>query len=192
MFSNKKGEFGYLKKQAVRTGLFVLLLVIMSAGLFLLGFKLTGDSKNLLTVAAVLGMLPAAKVLVSMIMYMCAEKYSCSKNDKDEISAFLGDYELYGYDFYLTSYNSFFPIIAATCAKGTLICYMAQTKKATANACEDHIEEYMKKNSISGVNVKVFTDRKKFMERLKALSEDEYEAEEKEQAAFALLKSLTL
>ena len=52
MFANHKGEFKYLKKQPVRTGLLTLLLLLMCAGVFMIGYINKGDAKNIFTVVA--------------------------------------------------------------------------------------------------------------------------------------------
>ena len=68
MFSKYKGEFKYLKKQPVRIGLLTLVLLLMCAGVFMIGYINKGDVKNIFTIIAVLGMLPVAKMIVSFIM----------------------------------------------------------------------------------------------------------------------------
>ena len=73
MFSKYKGRFGYLKKQPIRLGLMALAVIISSVGIFLIGYINKGDSKNILSLVAVLGMLPAAKLIVSFIIQMRAE-----------------------------------------------------------------------------------------------------------------------
>ena len=48
----------------------------------------------------------------------------------------------------------------------------------------------MKKNGIFGINVKVFTDEKKFLERFKQVRDDE--TNENEKAMYRLLLNLSL
>ena len=64
IFQKKKGQFAYLKKAPVYQGLFTLLLMILPAGLFFIGFFTTHTPKNLFTVAAVVGM------LLGLVMYI--------------------------------------------------------------------------------------------------------------------------
>ena len=78
MAEKGKCSFGYLKKTAVRQGLFALIMVAFCAGIFLFGFFVFPQYSVILTVISVLGMLPAAKCIVSMILFMRAEKHSCS------------------------------------------------------------------------------------------------------------------
>lgn len=76
MQRQKKGEFGYppyeRKKVVIRTAVYFLI----SISVFLLGYFLTGKTDNLLTIVAVLGMLPSSKSLVSVVMYFKIPKFS--------------------------------------------------------------------------------------------------------------------
>ena len=52
MFSNKKGQFKYLKKQPIRVGILTIILLLMCASVFMIGFITRGTSKNIFTVVA--------------------------------------------------------------------------------------------------------------------------------------------
>lgn len=45
----------------------------VSIGLYVMGYVTTGSNKNLLTIVAVLGCLPACKSLVNLILFLKAE-----------------------------------------------------------------------------------------------------------------------
>lgn len=191
LFSKKKGTFPYLKKAPVWQGIMTLILMLLPAGLFLIGYTRFGGAKNLFTVVAVVGMLPAAKSIVSFIMFLRAEKYSCPASLHHDVAPLEGKGAFIGYDYYLTSYTSNFPLPVAAVGKGVLIAYLTH-EKSKAGDCETHIKEYLKKNDISDINVKVFDQEAKFTERLKTLSESEEALTDNEAKAFALLSSLSL
>lgn len=194
MFDKKKGEYQYLKKMPVRQGLLTLGMLILSGGVFGLGYYLTKDVKNLLTVVAVLGMLPAAKSLVSMIMYMKAEKFTCSDELHQEIVRLgvePGVKYPYGYDFYITAYDKSFPIAFVIVKMGLLIAY-TETDKCDVKAAKKHIEEYMAKNGISNVSVKIIREKDKFLTRLESLLQDDTETTNDELAAYKLICNLSL
>lgn len=192
MAEKGKGSFGYLKKQAVKQGLLALGMLAICAAIFLAGFFWLKQYATILTVIAVLGMLPVAKLIVSMILFMKAEKFSCTTPLYEEVIKIAGDKKedlLAGFDFYLTSYDKNFPLSVACVAKDCLIAY-TPWEKCDCNKCKEHFEEYMKKNGISGINVKVFTDEKKFLERFKQVRDDE--TTENEKAMYRLLLNLSL
>lgn len=191
IFQKKKGQFGYLKKAPVIQGLFTLVLMLLPVGLFLIGFFTTHGYKNLFTVVAVVGMLPVAKGIVTLIMYFRAEKFSCPEELHDKIKKYEGKKAFIGYDYYLTSYSVNYPIPAAAVGKQSLI-GLCRDPKTDLNAAESHIKEYLKKNEISGITVKIFDSEEKFLGRIASLADSEDEPTENEQKAFALLASLSL
>ena len=191
IFQKKKGQFAYLKKAPVYQGLFTLLLMILPAGLFFIGFFTTHTPKNLFTVAAVVGMLPAAKGIVSFIMYLRAEKHSCPDELHNKITPYEGKNILIGYDYYLTSYSVNYPVCVAAVGKNVLV-GLTLDSKTKCNDVEAHLKEYLKKNEISDITVKIFDTEEKFLSRLESLSSSEDQASENETRAFLLLSSLAL
>ena len=191
MFSKYKGKFGYLKGQPVRIGLFTLAMLILCAGIFMAGFFIKGSSKNIFTVVAVLGMLPVAKMIVSLIMYFKAENHSCDKDTYDKIEKSVeGKDVCYGYDFYMTSYKIDFPVKSAVVFDDSLICYMEKCK-ADSKDLKEHIEKYMANNSITGYKTYVLDNIEKYCDRLKSVSSD-YAKTDSDIQVISLVKSLTL
>ena len=194
MAEKGKGSYGYLKKQAVKQGLIVIGMLAFCAGIFLIGFFWMTQYATVLTVIAVLGMLPVAKMIVSMILYMRAEKFGCEKHLYEEVMKIAGEQKdklLAGFDFFLTSYNRNFPLSTACVAKGCLIAY-TPWEECDCNSCKAHLEEYMKKNGISGIVVKIFTDEKKYLERFSQICDEEIVINENEEAMYRLLLNLSL
>ncbi|MBQ7765663.1 MAG: hypothetical protein IJ397_02340 [Lachnospiraceae bacterium] len=194
MVEKGKGSFGYLKKQAIKQGLLALIMLAVCAAIFLIGYFWLTKYATILTVIAVLGMLPVAKLLVSMILFMKAEKFSCTVHFYEEIMKIAGDKKddlLAGFDFYLTSYEKNYPLSAACVCKGALIAY-TPWEKCDCKKCKEHFEEYMKKNGISGINVKIFTDEYKYIERFRQLCEDLPETTDNEKAMYRLLLNLSM
>ena len=59
---NKKGTFGYIKRQRRWEIIRTMLMFGISIALYAAGYIATKSNKNLLTLAAVLGCLPASKI----------------------------------------------------------------------------------------------------------------------------------
>lgn len=194
MAEKGKGSFGYLKKQAVKQGIITLIMIAICATIFLVGFLWLTDFATIFTVIAVLGMLPAAKSMVSMIIFMKAEKFSCSDelhNRLVQVAGSKAEELLCGFDFYLTSYDKNFPLCAVLIRKGSLIAY-TPWEKCDCNQCKAHFEEYMKKNGISGINIKIFSDENKFIERFSQLCEEKLEPADNEKSLYRLLLNLSI
>ncbi len=194
MVEKGKGSFGYLKKQAVKQGLIALCMLAVCATIFFVGYFWLTQYGTIFAVAAVLGMLPVAKCIVSMILFMKAEKFSCSDALHEKIIEIAGEKKdelLCGFDFYLTSYDKNFPLCVALVRKGSLIAF-TPWDKCDVNKCKEHVEEYMKKNGISGINVKIFSEEAKFLERFIQLCEEDKESSDNEKALFRLLINLSI
>lgn len=158
----KKGEFGYPISEKKRVIIRTIVYFLISFAVFLLGYFSTGQKENLLTIVAVLGLLPSSKSLVSAIMYIRIPKFS--SDVYQEISAIVGEIPVL-YSMYLTSYKLNFPITCFAIRGNNLIGY-TEFKNCDITACEEHIKDMLKQNGLKNVTIKIFDDQKHFMERV--------------------------
>lgn len=183
----KKGEFGYpayeRKVVILRTAVYFL----MSLAVFLLGYLSTGHKENLLTIVAVLGLLPSSKSLVSVIMYVRIPRFS--EAVYQAIAERAGEVPVL-YSMYLTSYKLDFPIDCFAMRGNDLIGYTA-SRDCKAADCEAHIQGILKQNGIKNVTIKIFYDQARFIGRLEQLQGLE-PAEHKEAEVLALLCDISL
>ncbi len=172
----KKGEFDYppyeRKRVMIRTAAYFLI----SAAVFLLGYLSTGKKENLLTIVAVLGLLPSSKSLVSVVMYFKIPKFS--QTACQEIAEHAGDVAVV-YSMYLTSYRINFPVNCFAVRGNNLIGY-TEFANCDAAACEEHIQAILKQNSIKSVTIKIFHEKARFVERLVQLQALEHGRKETE------------
>lgn len=162
----QKGEFGYLKAQ--RTIVFIRTAVYFAAALalFFAGLIITDSRKNLFTVAAVLGCLPACKSLVSLIMYIRAS--GCSREAEHVLQEAAEN--LTGmYDMYFTSYKENYAI-SHMVVSGKNICGYTEDDRCSMSACEMHLSAMLKQGGYKDVTIKIFADLNKYCERLRQLN----------------------
>lgn len=182
----KKGAFDYppyeRKRVLIRTAVYFLI----SIAVFLLGYFSTGKKENLLTIVAVLGLLPSSKSLVSVIMYFRIPKFS--ETVYQEIAGHAGEVSVI-YSMYLTSYRSNFPVNCFAVRGNNLIGY-TEFPGCDTSACEEHIQGILKQNSIKNVTIKIFHEKARFMERLTQLQALEHGKKESE--VLALLCDISL
>lgn len=161
----RKGEFGYppyeRKRVIIRTAAYFLI----SIAVFLLGYFSTGQKENLLTIVAVLGLLPSSKSLVSVVMYFKIPRFS--ETVYQEISGRESSVPVI-FSLYLTSYRSDFPINCFAVRAGSLIGY-TEFPDCNAAACEEHIQGILKQNGFKNITVKIFHEKARFVERLAQL-----------------------
>ena len=64
----KKGDYGYIRYEKKKRLLITVALFLIPLAAFLAAFLITGTKKNIITVIAMVGCLPACRALVNMIM----------------------------------------------------------------------------------------------------------------------------
>ena len=174
MFStdNYKGQRNYLNSQKHYEILRTVIYFAISLSLFAAGWIQTGKRENLLTIVAVLGCLPACKSAIDMIMFLRFK--SCSAENADKIEAHKEG--LSGlFDVVFTSYEKNFSVDHIT-VRGKTICGFTSSDKFDEQAFYKHLDTMLKKDNFKDTTIKVFTDVKKYTDRLeqmKELPEDE-------------------
>ena len=167
----KKGSGNYIKRMRKRSGLITLLLFAIAALIFGAGIWYFKSRQNIMTVVAVLGVLPASRSLVNFIMFLKARPILPERlgNIEKRLKGKNIPEELFFFDSVLTveggkSYEVDFFI----CINGFLL-GLCKNEKAEAALIEEHLKKYMKSNGIGSVNIKLFIKEKAFYSRLEEL-----------------------
>lgn len=169
MFSNEKykGTRNYLATQKKYEIMRTILYFGVSLSLFAAGWIATKSRLNLLTIVAVLGCLPASKSAVEMIMYLRFK--GCTPENADRISEHTDGLEGL-FDLVFTSYHSNYPVAHIT-VRGNTVCGFTQDSQFPEQEFYKHIAGILRADNFKEVSVKIFTDRKKYTERLEQLKE---------------------
>ena len=162
----KKGQYGYIKYKKTSNLLITIAEFSVVIILLLVGYFTTGSNKNVFTVIAILGCLPAAKALVSFIVMIPYK--SLPKEVKEEIKEKSQHVGLI-YDLILTDKDKIMPVDAIAIS-GSTVCGYATNPKTDLERVTKDIKEVISNNGISGVTVKVFHEFKPFMTRVEGLS----------------------
>lgn len=182
-----KNTYGYIDSQKKYEIIRTLVYFGISISLFIAGYVATKSKMNVLTVVAVLGCLPASKSLVSAIMFL--RHKSCSKAVCDMVEPISSGLNSL-YDLIFTTEKVTYKVAHAAYKAKCLILYSEE--KLDTNGLEAHIEEYMRRAGIKGVNVKAYTDVKKYAERLGQMIAWETEEGKIAGEVTQLLKEITL
>ena len=182
----KKGEYAYPMYERKRVILRTILYFGISIAVFVLGWASTKTKDNLLTIVAVLGLLPSSKSLVSVIMYLRIPNFSQAlyKEISENIKTVPAIYSMY-----LTSYKKNFPVNCFAVRSQNLIGF-TEFDICDADACENHIKEMLNQNAIKGVTVKIFKERQKFEDR--AVQLEALEPSGREEEILTLLCDISL
>ena len=164
-----KGNFGYLSAKRIQVIIRTVLFFGISIALYVTGYVTTGDNKNLLTIVAVLGLLPASKSLVNMIMMIRAT--GCSEEVMQAVEPMEG--RLIGmYDMYFTSYKKNFAISHMILEDKIILGY-TEDAGCDCRACEEHLDTMLKHGGIKDMTIRISSDLKTYCEQLKNLNAKE-------------------
>ena len=162
-----KGKPGYYRYEKVKRCLVTLLMFAIPIGIFITGVIMTGTRKNLLTVVAILGVIPAARFAVSWIMVMM------QKDVPEEVVAQTDAAApdlVRAYELTVTAYEGQMPLDALVVCGNELVCFASNGKKDKIPMMQKHMAKILASNGYSGVNVKIFGEEKPFLDRVKAVA----------------------
>ena len=183
-----KGSFGYIQNRKRFTAVRTVLYFALSISLYVAGYVTTGSNKNLLTIVAVLGCLPSCKSAVNFIIFLRAK--GCSQELRDAVKKF--DTELTSfYDLYFTSYQKNYQV-SHMVLKGNVLCGITESVKRDVNEAQKHLEQMLLQEGIKNMTVKIFSDRRKYIDRLSQLTELETEENKNSDEFVNLLYSISL
>jgi len=182
----EKGQFGYMKYQKKFTVARSIAYFGISLAIYLIGLISTGSNANLLTVVAVLGCLPASKSLVNTIMFLRAKE--CGEQLHQLLEGKAPELDG-GYDFLVTSYEANFPL-SHLVIRGSQLCAITESDKINMAKAQEHLDTMFRQNAFKGMTFKIFTDPKKYIERLEQLVRLEKSGQEPEM--LELIKNLSL
>lgn len=133
-----KGEYGYLAHKKAKETLHFLLIVLMGVGIFVVGLALNKwQVRNIFTVLAVLTVLPAAKVFVSLVILIPFRPMK--KEEKDVLEQFRREDDEMLYDLVFTSSEHVMHLDALLVTGHQAVGLNMNSKKP------EKVEEYFKK-----------------------------------------------
>lgn len=182
-----KGTKNYLNSQKKYELIRTILYFGISVSLFIAGYIQTGRKANLLSIVAVLGCLPASKSAVSAIMFLRFK--SCSENAAQIIEEHCGGLHCL-YDMVFTSYQKNY-VVSHLTVKGNTICGYSEQTDFREGEFSGHIDGILKMDGFKDVTVKIFTDLRKYTDRLEQLKELDAD-DSRTEAIMTTLKNVTL
>ena len=165
-----KGKFGYTLSHRKRQILKMSLYIGLALAVFLLGLIVTKTTKNVLSIVAIVGALPISKEMVGVIMSY--KRKPMEKALYEQISAKAGDLEQI-YELLFTTQEKSYGVEAAIVEGRDVICYTVDPK-CEVQVLQKHLLKMLDANGYKQ-NVKVYTDLKKFLDRVADLERREKE-----------------
>ncbi len=184
----RKGSYGYIANHRLVAAARTLLFFGVSIGLYIMGYASTGSNKNLLTVVAVLGCLPASKSLVNFIVFLRAA--GCSEALRDKVCAYDKELTTF-YDMYFTSYRKNFAI-SHMALKGNMLCGVAENAECDCGGAQKHLEQMLVQDGIKNITVKIYSNADKYIDRLSQITRLDTDEHKNRGQIINLLYSITI
>ncbi|MDO5539099.1 MAG: hypothetical protein Q4F83_03355 [Eubacteriales bacterium] len=159
-----KGNFGYIRDQKKRRIIITIIMFSIPLVIYFTGLLQTHTRKNLFTLVAILGCLPASKSAVGMIL-ICLQK-PMEKVLYDKILPHVRDLTVI-YDTVVSAYEKNTQLPCIVISGLNVICYCEDTK-VNSSFVESHIKKILQSNGYKA-NVKIFTDLNHFLRRVDEL-----------------------
>lgn len=162
----EKGQPGYIKARKLRYLMLAVAEFAVVIAIFVLGYIQTGTKMNLFTVAAVVGCLPASKMLVEFITM--APHKSIDTDIYRELEEKAGLLTRV-YDLIITSTEKVMPVEAIV-VSGHVVCGYTSSPKTDETALSRHIKAILKDNHYDKMTVKIFRDYSAFLARVEGMN----------------------
>lgn len=188
----QKGDPGYLDHKKRIEIIRTIIYFGIVAAVFLLGYSQTHTRRNILTVVAILGCLPAAKALVGVITRFPYS--SIDRKKADEIRSKTGLLTVC-YDMVITSRESIMPVDCIVISGHTIFGY-THYEKVNAEELSKHIRSILAQNQYTELTVKVLNQYKPFLARIEGLNNiaavEREDTKEKEEAIRGIILNISM
>ncbi|MDO5589590.1 MAG: hypothetical protein Q4F98_00820 [Lachnospiraceae bacterium] len=162
----EKGQPGYVKSRKTKYLLWAVIEFAVVVALVVIGVVQSGSRMNLLTVVAVVGCLPAAKMLAEYITMAPYNSIAQDKYDEIEEKAPLLTKV---YDLVITSPQKVMQVDAIVISGHTVCGYTSNEKTdEVKTAC--YIKEMLRKYKYDKITVKIFHDYVAFLSRAEGMN----------------------
>ena len=163
-----KGDYGYYSYEKKRRAAIVAFLFGICLLIFFTGLIRTGTRRNILTLVAVLGVLPAAKWATSLIMVLLQKNIDPKVYETTEqIAKDL----VHGYELCVTAYEGRLSLDAVVVC-GNCIAAYSSSEKGKFEFMETHIRKILHENGFGNPTLKIFRKFDAYKERIQQLASD--------------------
>lgn len=161
-----KCDYGYLNSKLKKELIKTIILFIIPISIIIFGYIKEGTNKNIFTLIAVLGLLPAANNFVTLIMSIKAKKWASDVTLYNKVANTVDLSKVnVRFDLYMTGYDKTFPIQSICCIGNSLFGYTTDPN-FNDEKFEDHLKPLLSQNGLKVGNIKIFNNMDKYLSRL--------------------------
>lgn len=162
-----KGNPGYVRYEQKKRTIITIIMFGISLLIFFTGLIRTGTRKNWFTLIAILGVLPAAKCAVNMIMILMQRP---AEKEIVELTREKAGELITSFEMTVTAYEGSMPLDALVVCGNQVACYSSRGKKENFGMMEKHMMTILRDNGCHSVKVKIFNEKKHYLERVEQLA----------------------
>ena len=197
-----KGDYGYYAYEKKKRIGIVCLLFGICLGIYITGLIMTHTNKNMFSLVAILGVLPAAKWATEMIMILLQKDID---PEVYEITEKIAGALTHGYELCITAYEGRLALDAVVICGNFVVCY-SSAEKGRFEFMETHMRKIFHGNGLGNPTVKIFrrldqykerisqlaADPEKYREGLQYTPDEQHEGESREEALLRLIRNISL
>ena len=187
----KKGEFGYLQKKRAFSLLKSFLLLAAVVVVYYSALRHYQTNKNVFTILAAVGALPAGRSVVISVMLLRAR--SASADVRDAVLNVKGlSRDCSGYDICLTTEEKAFSLSHAAAGNGRLA-GLTEDPAMDCAMCEKYILHTLDGAGLEGYSVRIYRDLREYIRALEELETSlDHDDRETDRKAMQLLYAVSL
>ena len=167
MKRKEKGTYGYTRSEKGRRAVIALIMLAIPIAIYFSAMHILGTNRNIMTIVAVLGIIPAARFVVSWIMIMLVKDGS---REAVEVTEKYASELVRGYELTVTSYDGRMPLDAVVICGNEVIACSLQGQKELIGGMQTHITKILNSNNYFNTNVKIFQDLKHYEDRIRKVA----------------------
>lgn len=197
-----KGEFGYYSWEKKKRIAIVAFLFGVDLLIFFSGLAIAHTRRNMFTIVAIVGVLPAAKWTVNMIMALLQKP---APREVYEMTEKIAGGLTHGYELCVTAEEGRLSLDAVVVV-GNYVAAYTSAEKGLYEFMQKHIAKILSSNGLYGANVKIFPDMARYEERIRSLAAgpDKYrtdlrnaadavrEGETRDEAVLRVIKAISI
>lgn len=198
----QKGDHGYYSYEKKRRAGIVALLYGICLLILFSGIAISHTRRNIFTVIAIVGVLPAAKWTVSLIMALLQKPID---EEAFRLTEQIAGSLVRGYELCVTAEEGRLSLDAVVVC-GNVVAAYTSASKGLFEFMQTHIEKILHGNGFSGVKVKIFLDRGQYESRIRTLAMDPdryhqelknaadavHEGETRDEAVLRIIKDISI
>ena len=164
----QKGAYGYIRREKIRRLLITLLMFAIPLAIFFTGMAMHHTRNNILTVVAMVGIIPAARFAVSWIMIMTQKS---APEEIFQITEQKAANLARAYELIVTAYEGRMPLDAVVICGNNVVCYSSRGQQDKIAFMQRHIEKALSTDNFFDMKVKILQDKNAYVQRISQLAE---------------------